>query len=155
MKITERYKRCHYVEVCGKWTEVGAGFAKFEEKKNPTLSRRQYFHESGPVVSVVGYSPEIEYELDALACGGAAGLIREITECEKFGADAAVRVLTVDMTDTSDGGAYPAICRTYSVAADKCGGGGELIYTGKLVCASEALHGVFVVQSGVFVGEVE
>ncbi len=155
MKITERYKRRHYVEVRGKWAEVGAGFAKFEEKKNPALSQRQYFHESGPVVSVTGYSPEIEYELDSLACGGASELIREITEREKSGADAEVRVLTVDMTDTSSGGAYPAICRTYSVAADKCGGNDELIYTGKLVCASEAVRGVFVVQSGVFVWEVK
>ena len=155
MEFTERNKIRHFVEIGGKWAEVGAGFAKFEEKKNPMFTERQYFHEDGERVRVIGYSPEIEYELDALNEGAASELIRSITERELSGKAAEVRVLTVDMTSQASGGAYPAICRGYSVIADECGGEDELVYRGKLVCATPAARGLFVMQSGVFVEEVD
>jgi hypothetical protein len=155
MEFVMRNKRRHYVYAGGKWAEVGRGFAKFEEKKMPEVVERQYFHEGGTRVRITGYSPEIEYELDTLTQGDASKLIRGITERELSGEAAEVRVLTVDMSASSSGGAYPAICRKYAVVADASGGEDVLVYKGKLVCASPSVSGVFVVQSGVFAREVD
>lgn len=150
MEFIMRNKRRHYVDVGGKWALVGRGFAKFDEKKKPECVTRQYFHEAGSRTRIVGYTPEIEYEIDAIANDAASLAIRRIAESELSDEAASVRVLSVDMSAASAGGAYLAICRTYSVLADACGGDDVLTYKGRLVCASPAVRGVFVVQSGVF-----
>lgn len=155
MGIIKRNRIRHYVDVGGKWARVGMGFSRFDEIKKPEIVERRYFHESGARACVVGYSPEILYELDATLCDAAAELIRGVHRNELSGDDSEVRVLTVDTSVSGRSGAYPAICRSYCVAADECGGEGELIYKGKLVCASPAVRGVFVVQSGVFAQEVD
>lgn len=155
MEYIMRNKKRHYVDVGGKWAPVGRGFALFEEKKKPERVTRQYFHESGSRTRIVGYTPEIKYELDAIARDEASLAIRGITDRELSGDAAIVQVLSVDMTAESVGGAYPAICRSYCVVADGCGGDDVLSYKGTLVCASPAVRGVFVVQSGVFVREVD
>jgi len=151
MEYIKRNKKRHFLDIKGKWAEVGRGFAKFEDKKNPETVERQYFHESDTCTRVVGYSPVIEYELDAVRNDAAAEVIRRITESELIGEAATVRVMSVDMSSPTSSGAYPAICRDYSVVAGEDGGDTVLNYKGKLKCASPAVRGTYVAQSGMFV----
>lgn len=153
--VTKRNERRYYLNVGDEsapvWTPVGRGFLKFEEERHTISRTRRYYHESDEWVRNEGYATEIRYEAEVCIGETAAELIRRITDEEKYGEAAVVRVMTVDMTDCDSFGAYAASVREYTVIPDKTGGTDSLIYSGRLAAAGEIEKGVFVISTGKFV----
>lgn len=95
-------------------------FTEISKSKNPTEYSRTYVDEDGEVTDVTGYSEEISYNFDLHIGNLVHEKIVDITDNEKTGADALVRILQVDFTKPIGAG-YEARLRTYSVVPDSEG----------------------------------
>lgn len=95
-------------------------FTEISKSKNPTEYSRSYVDEDGEVTDVTGYSEEISYNFDLHVGNLVHEKLVDITDNEKTGADALVRILQVDFTKQKGGG-YEARLRTYSVVPDSEG----------------------------------
>lgn len=92
-------------------------FTEISKSKNPTEYSRSYVDEDGEVTDVTGYSEEISYNFDLHVGNLVHEKLVDITDNEKTGADALVRILIVDFTKPKGTG-YEARLRTYSVVPD-------------------------------------
>lgn len=92
-------------------------FTEISKSKNPTEYSRTYVDEDGEVTDVTGYSEEISYNFDLHIGNLVHEKIVDITDNEKTGSDALVRILQVDFTKAKGSG-YEARLRTYSVVPD-------------------------------------
>ena len=92
-------------------------FTEISKAKNPTEYSRSYVDEDGEVTDVTGYSEEISYNFDLHVNNLVHQKLVDITDNEKTGADALVKILQVDFTKPSGAG-YEARLRTYSVVPD-------------------------------------
>ena len=92
-------------------------FTEISKSKNPTEYSRSYVDEDGEVTDVTGYSEEISYNFDLHVGNLVQEKLVDITDNEKTGADALVRILQVDFTKPKGTG-YEARLRTYSVVPD-------------------------------------
>lgn len=92
-------------------------FTEISKSKNPTEYSRSYVDEDGEVTDVTGYSEEISYNFDLHVGNLVHEKLVDITDNEKTGADALVRILQVDFTKPKGSG-YEARLRTYSVVPD-------------------------------------
>ncbi len=92
-------------------------FTEISKSKNPTEYSRSYVDEDGEVTDVTGYSEEISYNFDLHVGNLVHEKLVDITDNEKTGADALVRILQVDFTKPKGTG-YEARLRTYSVVPD-------------------------------------
>lgn len=92
-------------------------FTEISKSKNPTEYSRSYVDEDGEVTDVTGYSEEISYNFDLHTGNLVHEKLVDITDNEKTGADALVRILQVDFTKPKGTG-YEARLRTYSVVPD-------------------------------------
>lgn len=92
-------------------------FTEISKAKNPTEYSRSYVDEDGEVTDVTGYSEEISYNFDLHTGNLVHEKLVDITDNEKTGADALVRILQVDFTKPKGTG-YEARLRTYSVVPD-------------------------------------
>lgn len=92
-------------------------FTEISKSKNPTEYSRSYVDEDGEVTDVTGYSEEISYNFDLHVGNLVHEKLVDITDNEKTGADALVRILQVDFTKPRGTG-YEARLRTYSVVPD-------------------------------------
>lgn len=92
-------------------------FTEISKSKNPTEYSRSYVDEDGEVTDVTGYSEELSYNFDLHTGNLVHEKLVDITDNEKTGADALVRILIVDFTKTKGTG-YEARLRTYSVVPD-------------------------------------
>lgn len=92
-------------------------FTEISKAKNATEYSRTYVDEDGEVTDVTGYSEEISYAFDLYKKNLVHQKIVDITDNEKTGNDALVKILTVDFSKPSGTG-YEARLRTYSVVPD-------------------------------------
>lgn len=92
-------------------------FTEISKSKNATEYSRTYVDEDGEVTDVTGYSEEISYAFDLYKNNLVHQKIVDITDNEKTGNDALVKILTVDFSKTRASG-YEARLRTYSVVPD-------------------------------------
>lgn len=92
-------------------------FTEISKSKNATEYSRTYVDEDGEVTDVTGYSEEISYAFDLYKGNLVHQRIVDITDNEKTGNDALVKILTVDFSKPSGSG-YEARLRTYSVVPD-------------------------------------
>lgn len=92
-------------------------FTEISKSKNATEYSRTYVDEDGEVTDVTGYSEEISYAFDLYKGNLVHQKIVDITDNEKTGNDALVKILTVDFSKPSGSG-YEARLRTYSVVPD-------------------------------------
>lgn len=92
-------------------------FTEISKSKNATEYSRTYVDEDGEVTDVTGYSEEISYSFDLYKGNLVHQKIVDITDNEKTGNDALVKILTVDFSKPSGSG-YEARLRTYSVVPD-------------------------------------
>ena len=92
-------------------------FTEISKSKNPTEYSRSYVDEDGEVTDVTGYSEEISYNFDLHVGNLVHEKLVDITDNEKTGADALVKILQVDFTKQKENG-YEARLRTYSVVPD-------------------------------------
>lgn len=105
-------------------------FTEISKSKNPTEYSRSYVDEDGEVTDVTGYSEEISYNFDLHVGNLVHEKLVDITDNEKTGADALVRILQVDFTKPKGSG-YEARLRTYSVVPDSEGDSTDAyIYSG-------------------------
>ena len=95
-------------------------FTEISKSKNPTEYSRSYVDEDGEVTDVTGYSEEISYNFDLHVGNLVHEKLVDITDNEKTGADALVKILQVDSTKPKGSG-YEARLRTYSVVPDSEG----------------------------------
>ena len=95
-------------------------FTEISKSKNPTEYSRSYVDEDGEVTDVTGYSEEISYNFYLHVGNLVHEKLVDITDNEKTGADALVRILQVDFTKPKGSG-YEARLRTYSVVPDSEG----------------------------------
>lgn len=95
-------------------------FTEISKSKNPTEYSRSYVDEDGEITDVTGYSEEISYNFDLHVGNLVHEKLVDITDNEKTGADALVRILQVDFTKPKGSG-YEARLRTYSVVPDSEG----------------------------------
>ena len=92
-------------------------FTEISKSKNATEYSRTYVDEDGEVTDVTGYSEEISYAFDLYKGNLVHQRIVDITDNEKTGNDALVKILTVDFSKPVESG-YEARLRTYSVVPD-------------------------------------
>lgn len=92
-------------------------FTEISKSKNATEYSRTYVDEDGEVTDVTGYSEEISYAFDLYKGNLVHQKLVDITDNEKTGNDALVRILTVDFSKPIGSG-YEARLRTYSVVPD-------------------------------------
>lgn len=92
-------------------------FTEISKAKNATEYSRTYVDEDGEVTDVTGYSEEISYAFDLYKGNLVHQKLVDITDNEKTGNDALVKILTVDFSKPSGNG-YEARLRTYSVVPD-------------------------------------
>ena len=92
-------------------------FTEISKSKNATEYSRTYVDEDGEVTDVTGYSEEISYAFDLYKGNLVHQKLVDITDNEKTGNDALVKILTVDFSKPSGNG-YEARLRTYSVVPD-------------------------------------
>ena len=92
-------------------------FTEISKSKNATEYSRTYVDEDGEVTDVTGYSEEISYAFDLYKGNLVHQKLVDITDNEKTGNDALVRMLTVDFSKPVGSG-YEARLRTYSVVPD-------------------------------------
>lgn len=92
-------------------------FTEISKSKNATEYSRTYVDEDGEVTDVTGYSEEISYAFDLYKGNLVHQKLVDITDNEKTGNDALVRILTVDFSKPVGSG-YEARLRTYSVVPD-------------------------------------
>ena len=92
-------------------------FTEISKSKNATEYSRTYVDEDGEVTDVTGYSEEISYAFDLYKGNLVHQKIVDITDNEKTGNDALVKILTVDFSKPVESG-YEARLRTYSVVPD-------------------------------------
>lgn len=95
-------------------------FTEISKSKNPTEYSRSYVDEDGEVTDVTGYSEEISYNFDLHVGNLVHEKLVDITDNEKTGADALVKILQVDFTKPKGSG-YEARLRIYSVVPDSEG----------------------------------
>ena len=95
-------------------------FTEISKSKNPTEYSRSYVDEDGEVTDVTGYSEEISYNFDLHVGNLVHEKLVDITDNEKTGADALVKILQVDFTKPKGSG-YEARLRTYSTVPDSEG----------------------------------
>lgn len=92
-------------------------FTEISKSKNSTEYNRTYVDEDGEVTDVTGYSEEISYAFDLYQGNLVHQKIVDITDGEKTGNDALVKILQVDLSKPIDDG-YEARLRTYSTVPD-------------------------------------
>lgn len=92
-------------------------FTEISKSKNATEYSRTYVDEDGEVTDVTGYSEEISYAFDLYKGNLVHQKLVDITDNEKTGNDALVKILTVDFSKPVGSG-YEARLRTYSVVPD-------------------------------------
>ena len=92
-------------------------FTEISKSKNPTEYSRTYVDEDGKVTDVTGYSEEISYAFDLYQGNLVHQKLVDITDNEKTGNDALVKILQVDFSKPIDDG-YEARLRTYSTVPD-------------------------------------
>lgn len=95
-------------------------FTEFSTNKNAQEYSRIYIDEDGETTDVTGYSEEKSYGFDQYTDNPVHEKIVDITENEKTGNDALVKILVVDKTKPIDNG-YKARLRTYAVIPDTDG----------------------------------
>ena len=96
-------------------------FTEISKSKNPQEYSRNYVDGDGEVTDVTGYSEELSYSFDLHTGNLVHEKLVDITDNEKTGADALVRILIVDFTKPKGTG-FEARLRTYSVVPDTEGG---------------------------------
>ena len=114
-------------------------FTEISKSKNPTEYSRSYVDEDGEVTDVTGYSEEISYNFDLHVGNLVHEKLVDITDNEKTGADALVRILQVDFTKPRGTG-YEARLRTYSVVPDQ-------IEAGTFMTAAVATKGDIMIKN--------
>lgn len=92
-------------------------FTEISKSKNATEYSRTYVDEDGEVTDVTGYSEEISYAFDLYKGNLVHQKIVDITDNEKTGNDALVKILTIDFSKSVESG-FEARLRTYSVVPD-------------------------------------
>ena len=92
-------------------------FTDISKSKNPTEYSRTYVDEDGEVTDVTGYSEEISYAFDLYKGNLVHQKIVEITDDEKTGDGALVKILIIDFS-TPKGNGYKARLRTYTTVPD-------------------------------------
>ena len=92
-------------------------FTDISKSKNPTEYSRTYVDEDGEVTDVTGYSEEISYAFDLYKGNLVHQKIVDITDDEKTGDGALVKILIVDFS-TPKGNGYKARLRTYTTVPD-------------------------------------
>ena len=113
-------------------------FTEISKSKNPTEYSRSYVDEDGEVTDVTGYSEEISYNFDLHVGNLVHEKLVDITDNEKTGADALVRILQVDFTKPKGSG-YEARLRTYSVVPDSEGDSTDAYtYSGYIYCRTRS-----------------
>lgn len=122
-KLVKRSGKVAYMDVGTTGTSSFQRMRKFTEiskSKNPTEYSRSYVDEDGEVTDVTGYSEEISYAFDLYQGNAVHEKIVDITDNEKTGDDALVKILTVDFSKPVSGGSggYEARLRTYAVVPD-------------------------------------
>lgn len=122
-KLVKRSGKVAYMNVGTTGTSSFQRMRKFTEiskSKNPTEYSRSYVDEDGEVTDVTGYSEEISYAFDLYQGNAVHEKIVDITDNEKTGDDALVKILTVDFSKPVSGGSggYEARLRTYAVVPD-------------------------------------
>ena len=122
-KLVKRSGKVAYMDVGTTGTSSFQRMRKFTEiskYKNPTEYSRSYVDEDGEVTDVTGYSEEISYAFDLYQGNAVHEKIVDITDNEKTGDDALVKILTVDFSKPVSGGStgYEARLRTYAVIPD-------------------------------------
>ena len=122
-KLVKRSDKVAFMDVSTTAIEIFKRMRKFTElstSKNAQEYSRTYIDEDGETTDVTGYSEEKSYGFDEYTDNLVHEKIVDITENEKTGTDALVKVLVVDKTHPIDDG-YKARLRTYAVIPDTDG----------------------------------
>ena len=119
-KLVKRSGKVAFMDVSTTSIAIFLRMTKFTEiskSKNPTEYSRTYVDEDGEVTDVTGYSEEISYAFDLYQGNLVHQKLVDITDNEKTGNDALVKILQVDFSKPIDDG-YEARLRTYSTVPD-------------------------------------
>lgn len=132
---------------------IGEGFSSLTESKNPKEYSRQYVHEKTERTDVTGYASSLSYSFDVYSEDPVIQHIIAVTDQEKVGTDAQIKICSVNKWITVGGvsGTYEAYERTYAIIPDGKGDGTDaLVYTGTLRAVGDIVKGEFNTETNTF-----
>lgn len=124
---------------------IGEGFTSLSESKNPKEYTRKYVNKTVEQSDVIGFSPSIAYNCDAISDDPVVAEIIDITDGEAKGDDTHRDIVTVNLWQPGGTeGTYVACKRNYSVIPSNKGDGTDaLVYTGTFKAVGDKVTGVF------------
>lgn len=94
------------------------GFTTLSGAKNPIEYSRQYVDEEFETTDVVGFSPSVDFGFDQYTDDAVHEEMVEILDGEYTGTEARRNIVTVDFSQTVEGGGYKAVKREYAIIGD-------------------------------------
>lgn len=137
--LVGRHKRLSFMKVDDTFKRM-TKFTSLSESKSPIEYSRQYVDESSESTDVVGYSSAVGYSFDRHSDNDVHKILASIADDEKFGTEAQVEIVTVDIFEQVSGNenSCKARMRKYSVIPDSIADGTDaLIYSGNFRAVSE------------------
>ncbi len=117
------------------------GFTELSTSKNAKEYNRQYVDEKSERSDVVGYAPSMSYKFDREEDNEVHDTLVGITDEEKVGNEAHVRILVVDMVSDTEG-SFEAVCREFSVIPSTEGDSNDAYtYSGTFKACGDRIKG--------------
>lgn len=132
----------------GKTYSRMTGFTELSTSKNAKEYNRQYVDEKSERSDVVGYAPSMSYKFDRESDNAVQDILVDITDNEKVGNEAHVKILVVDMLSESEG-SFEATEREFSVIPSSEGDGTDAYtYSGTFKACSDRVKGTATTTDG-------
>lgn len=119
-------------------------FTELSTSKNAKEYSRQYVDEISERSDVVGYAPSMSYKFDREDDNAVQDIIVDITDNEKIGLGAHVKILVVDLVaESGTEGSFDAVCREFSVIPNSEGDSTDAYtYSGTFKACGEKIKGI-------------
>lgn len=135
--LVTREKKVAFLQVGtdGKYVRM-EGFTSVSTSKSAQEHNRKYVDESSSRTDIVAYEESISYAFDRYKGNEVQQKLIEITDQEKLGADAIVKIVQVDMTTATEAGTTATgRMRQYAVVPDSDGDDANVLtYSGTFKC---------------------
>ncbi len=124
------------------------GFTNLSGSKNATEYTRKYVDEKFETTDVTGYSPSFAFGFDQYKGDLVHDELVEILDGEKTGSEARRNIVTVDFSQSVQGGGYKAVKREYSIIGDADGDGTDAYtYSGTFRATGKRIKGTATLNS--------
>ncbi len=131
---------------------LGDGITSLTEEFNPESETKQYINQANGTTSIKSYTPSISVEKEYIKEDKLQQWINEKIKLLPTGTAAQSDYVRINILETADGTAYPAVKRKCSYQFDSIGGdaGSELMNSMTLGGVGDGIQGTFDVEKLTF-----